>query len=167
MAPRPRWWHHLQASKNEAVLAVDLYNRSGQERQLEAFVVHMSIAWLKMLQARAERDGADLYIRNERGHRIRAQDSDWLHKPLRTLAEEFFAPQDARLANLVFFIGLRNRIEHRYEKEIATIVAGRTQAFLLNYEATLVELFGTEEGLSSQLRFPLFLSSITDPGSTP
>jgi hypothetical protein len=49
MAPRPKWWHKLQASKQEALLAVDLYNRSGESRRLEAFVVHMQIAWLYLL----------------------------------------------------------------------------------------------------------------------
>jgi hypothetical protein len=67
VAPRPRWWHQLQASKGEARLAVDLYNRTGTERRLEAFVVHMTLAWLKALQARWERDGLDLYQRDERG----------------------------------------------------------------------------------------------------
>lgn len=162
VAPRPRWWHLLQASKNEATLAVDLYNRSGKERQLQAFIVHMALAWLKLLQARAQRDGDDLYIRNARGQRIRAKDGEWLHKPLSTLAEEFFKSPDARHVNLTFFIGLRNQIEHRHEGDIAALVAGRTQALLLNYETTLVELFGSGESLSNQLRFPLFLSSITD-----
>jgi hypothetical protein len=157
MAPRPRWWHQLQASKKEVVLAVDLYNRWGQERQLEAFIVHMSIGWLKLLQARAERDGDDLFARDPKGRRIRAQDGEWVHKPLKTLAEEFFPDKDPRLVNLLFFVGLRNKIEHRYERDIASLVAGRTQALLLNYETTLVDLFGVSEALSSQLRFPLFL----------
>jgi Domain of unknown function (DUF3644) len=162
MAPRHRWWHQLQTSKREVVLAVDLYNRSGQERQLEAFIVHMSMGWLKLLQASAERDGDDLYIRDARGRRVRAQDGEWLHKPLKTLAEEFFPDKDPRLANLLFFVRLRNKIEHRYERDIASLVAGRTQALLLNYETTLVDLFGASEGLSNQLCFPLFLSSITE-----
>jgi hypothetical protein len=32
-----------QASKNEVRLAVDLYNRSGRERQLDAFIGHTSM----------------------------------------------------------------------------------------------------------------------------
>jgi hypothetical protein len=57
MAPRPRWWHQLQASKQEITLAVDIYNRSGQERHLEAFIVHLVIGWTKLLQAQYGRDG--------------------------------------------------------------------------------------------------------------
>jgi hypothetical protein len=41
------------------------------------------------------------------------------------------------------------------------LVAGRTQAHLLNYEQTIIELFGADDGLAEELRFPLFLSSIT------
>jgi hypothetical protein len=40
MAPRARWWHQLQAFKEEVRLAVDLYNRSGQ---LEALIVQLSL----------------------------------------------------------------------------------------------------------------------------
>ncbi|WP_201452917.1 DUF3644 domain-containing protein [Rhodococcus sp. T7] len=162
MAPRPHWWHVLQASKNEVRLAVDLYNRSGDARQLEAFIVHMSMGWLKLLQAHFERSGGDVYIRDQRGRRIRHEDGDWKYKSLSALMAEFFQPNDPRKVNLDFFVGLRNRIEHRHEKNIAALVAGRTQAYLLNYESTLVELFGEDEAVASELRFPLFLSSITE-----
>jgi hypothetical protein len=46
--------HTLQSSKAEVLLAVDLYNRSVNERQLEAFVVHMNLGWTKLLQARTD-----------------------------------------------------------------------------------------------------------------
>jgi hypothetical protein len=160
MAPRPRWWHQLQASKNEVLLAVDLYNRSGHQRQLEAFIVHVAMGWLKLFQARGERDGHDLYIR-EKTRRVRGHNGDWLLKPLHTLTNEMLADTDPRRASLEFFTGLRNRIEHRYERDIATLVAGRTQAWILAYERTLEEWFGAEESLSEELRFPIFLSSIS------
>lgn len=162
MAPRPRWWHQLQAARQEAVLAVDLYNRSGHERQLEAFIVHMSIAWLKMLQAKYDRDKIDFYVRNSKGHRQRTRDGDWVTKPLHQMMTERFDERDPRRINLEFFIGLRNKIEHRHERDIATLISGRTQAFMLNFEKTLVSEFGHDESLGDSLRFPLFISSITD-----
>lgn len=161
MPPRPRWWHMLQAAKNEARLAVDLYNRQGNERQLEAFIVHMSLAWLKLMQAHTERIGNDLYVRDSRGRRVRSEDGDWQYKAARQLRRELFADNDPRRVNIEFFNGLRNRVEHRHENNIAAIVAGRTQAHLLNFEQTLVEWFGAEEALAEELRFPLFVSSIT------
>jgi hypothetical protein len=162
MARRPRWWHVLQDSKNEVRLAVDLYNRSGLERQLEAFIVHMSMGWLKLLQAHFEKAGLDIFIRDKHGRRVRHKDDGgFKHRSLRDLSDEFFDENDPRRANLNFFTGLRNQIEHRYERDIAALIAGRTQAYLLNYEQTIVKLFGEDEGLADELRFPLFLSSIT------
>lgn len=162
MARRPRWWHVLQDSKNEVRLAVDLYNRSGAERQLEAFIVHMSLGWLKLLQAHFEHSGKDIFVRDQRGWRIKMPNNGGhRHRGLTDLSEEFFEERDPRKANLAFFTGLRNQIEHRYERDIAALVSGRTQAYLLNYEQTVIELFGNDEGLADELRFPLFLSSIT------
>ncbi|HET9873905.1 MAG TPA: DUF3644 domain-containing protein [Propionibacteriaceae bacterium] len=161
MAPRPKWWHQLQASKEEVRLAVDLYNRSGNQRQLEAFIVHMHLGWTKLLQAHVQQTGGDLYERDHRGWKKKHPEGGQLYKPLRTLLEEVLPPNDARVANVSFFMGLRNRIEHRYEARIAELVAGRTQALLLNYESALVEFFGHDEALGAELRFPLFVSTIT------
>lgn len=152
----------LQASKNEARLAVDLYNRSGAQRQLEAFIVHMNLAWTKLLQAQTERLGNELYERDEQGQRKIHIEGGYLYKPLRTLMREIFSARDPRVANIDFFTRLRNQIEHRHESQIATLVAGRTQALLLNYEQTLVEFFGSQHALADELRFPLFVSSFTE-----
>ena len=65
-------------------------------------------------------------------------------------------------SNVEFFIGFRNKIEHHYERLLEALVAGKCQSHILNYEATLVELFGQEEGLADQLRFPIFVSSLTE-----
>jgi hypothetical protein len=66
MARRPQWWHRLQASKSEVRLAADLYNRSCHERQLEAFIIHMTLGWLKLFQACMEQQGGELYEREGR-----------------------------------------------------------------------------------------------------
>lgn len=162
MPPRPRWWHQLQASKKEALLAIDLYNRSGHERQLEAFIIHMSLGWLRLMQAKVELDGGDLYQRDKRGHRVRHKDGGWTMKALHELTHELLTDADARRTSLEFFTGLRNVIEHRYEQHIVNLVAGRTQAYVLNYESTLVEWFGSQESLGDELRFPIFISTFAE-----
>ena len=169
MAPRPKWWHILQSSKNEAILAIDLYNRSGKQRQLEAFIVHMSLAWLRLFQAKTLKDGGDLYERDSRGRRKPLRDSiagagarDYAMKPLSALTAELLDQNDPRRVSLEFFTGLRNKIEHRYEKDISQLVAGKTQAHVLNYEQTLVNWFGNSESVATELRFPIFASSITE-----
>lgn len=150
MAARPKWWHQLQASKDEVRLAVDLYNRVGQERQLEAFVVHMSLGWLKMLQARYLKEGRQRALYPLRsGRRQRTRDGDWLMKPLSELLQESYDSSDPIRLNVEFFIGLRHKIEHRFDQDVAALVAGKTQAFVLNYEKEVERYFGTEECLAS------------------
>jgi hypothetical protein len=70
-------------------------------------------------------------------------------------------------ANLALFIGLRNRIEHRYvrqQQSLATALAGECQALLLNYEEELTEQFGADTSLATRLRFPVFIGSFTSAG---
>src|SRR5699024_2205556 len=163
MAPRPRWWHQLQASKKEALLAIDLYNRSGKERQLEAFIVHMSLAWLRLMQAYVEKNDGDPYIRDKNGKRQRIKGTrEWRMKALDTLTEELLPHGDPRRDSLAFFTGLRHQIEHRYEKDFVSLVAGCTQAYVLNYENAVVDWFGENEGVGDELRFPIFVSSFSD-----
>ncbi len=163
MARRPHWWHHLQASKQEALLAVDLYNQSRRERRLEAFVVHMHMAWLYLLQARFERDGIDFWDRDKNGRRLRGKDGQFHAWELaRCVKEQFPQTNDSIRSNVEFFIGFRNQIEHHYARLLEAIVAGKCQSLILNFESTLVALFGQEEGLSDELRFPVFLSSLTE-----
>jgi hypothetical protein len=162
MAPRPKWWHKLQGSKDEALLAVDLYNRAGEQRRLEAFVVHMQIAWLYMLQARFERDGIEYRYRDSRGRfeRIDGEPKTW---DLARCIKEVFPNQDHPVRrNVEFFIGFRNKIEHRYEKLLESVVAGKAQSLIMNYEQMLTETFGEKESLADRLRFPVFLTSLTD-----
>jgi hypothetical protein len=163
MAARPKWWHQLQASKDEVRLAVDLYNRVGQERQLEAFVVHMSLGWLKLIQARYQKDGKQRALYQLRkGRRQRTRDGDWLMKSLSDLLGESYPKADPIRLNVEFFLGLRHKIEHRYDHDVAALVAGKTQAFVLNYERELEKHFGGQECLGNELRLPIFVSSITD-----
>lgn len=162
MAPRPKWWHKLQGSKQEALLAVDLYNRSGEFRRLEAFVVHMQIAWLYLLQARFERDGVDFYFRDTRGRRQRIDGEFKTWDLARCIREVFPNPSHPVRRNVEFFIGFRNKIEHRYELLLESVIAGKAQSLIMNYEQLLVDTFGENESLADRLRFPVFLTSLTD-----
>lgn len=164
MAARRKYWHQLQASKGEARLAVDLHNRSGNERWLEAFIVHMALAWLKLLQAHYEESGKSraLYLLDDQKRRQRTREGDWLMKPLHTLLAETYVDVSAARKNVEFFLGLRHKIEHRHDRDVAALVSGRVQAIVLNFERELVRMFGPEEGLADELRFPVFVGTVTD-----
>jgi len=161
MAAHAKWWYTLQASRSEAVLAVDLYNRTAAERSLEAFVVHMHMAWLYLHHARFLRDGTDFRYRGENGRFIRVDGEIKTWELSRCLLMSFPSDKDPVRANVEFFIKIRNKIEHRYEELLATVLSGKTQAHVLNFEETLIDWFGAKEGLGDSLRFPVFVSSLT------
>ena len=163
---RATWKYMLDASKHEAVISVDLYNRTAKERSLEGFYVHMHLAWLYLFQAQFKRDGVDYRIRQRNGRfkRIDGQVATWSLKDFTKLVWPN-AANPAR-ANLETSMRIRNRIEHRYENEIALATAGFSQALLLNYEETLVATFGREHSLGSSLRFPVFIQAISPASLT-
>jgi hypothetical protein len=155
----------VQASKAEALLAVDLYNSTGERRSLEAFVVHMHMAWLYLLHAAFSRDGVDYrYWDQAHRHIVRVDGEPKTWELERCVRQRWMQANDPVRRNLEFFIGLRNRIEHRYRDAIGVAVAGHAQAMILNYENELISQFGREEGLADRLRFPVFLSSLTPSG---
>ncbi len=168
MGRRTQVWHVVQASKAEALLAVEFYNTTGERRSLEAFVIHMHLAWLYLLHAEFVRDEIDFRyweVRSDRRRcllRVDGEPKTW--ELARCGRERWKQDNDPVRRNLEFFIGLRNRIEHRHQDSIGLAVAGHAQAMILNYENELVDAFGTDEGLADRLRFPIFVSSITPGG---
>ena len=158
----------VQASKAEALLAVEFYNTTGERRSLEAFVVHMHLAWLYLLHAEFLHDGVDYryWERRPNGRRclVRVDGEPKTWELGRCVLERWPKPNDPVRRNAEFFIGLRNRVEHRHQDSIGIAVAGHAQAMILNYETELVGVFGAEEGLADRLRFPVFISSLTPEG---
>lgn len=164
MGRKPYWWQLLEHAKSEALFAVDAYNRSSESRNFHAFVVHMCIAWTKLLIAEFEKNGFNPLVhtnRTDKRPKRRVSDS---YKPLGVLADQKFEAKDPVLHNLKLFIEARDHITHRYEEDYATLLAGHAQALLLNFENFLVREFGINESLSGKLRFPLFVTSLTDGG---
>lgn len=160
---RANWWHMLQGSKKEALLAVDLYNRPGADRRLEAFVVHMQIAWTYLIHAKFQRDKTDYWYRDVTTKRRIRIDGDFKTWELAKCIKHVFPNQEHPVRrNVEFFIGFRNKIEHRYETVLESVVAGKCQSLIMNYERLLTGTFGTDESLADRLRFPVFLSSLSD-----
>jgi len=153
----------LEESKRHALLAIDFYNRSGDGRSYGDFVIHMHLAWLHLLHAEFERGGVDYRCRlpNGRIERVDGEPKTWSLR--KSVMERFDHPDPVR-ANLEFFIGLRNKIEHRFQRALDAATGGRAHALVLNYEAERVTQFGAEYSLAGELRFPIFLQSLTPAG---
>ena len=140
MAPPPRYMQMVDASRDEAQLAVRLYNDPSEARSFEGFVVHMHLAWLYLLHAELTRAGVDFrYWRTEgRTRRLVRIDGEPKRWDLATcVLHRWPDEKDPVRANLVFFVRLRNKIEHRYARQqeaLTAAVGGQAQALLLNYE---------------------------------
>jgi hypothetical protein len=161
----------VQASQDEAQLAVRLYNDPAESRSFEAFIVHMHVAWLYLLHAEFARDKVDCRYWRTIGKRrfldrIDGEPKQW--ELARSVRERWLGDHEPVRANLEFFIGLRNKIEHRYARRaqlaLTAILGGQAQALLLNYEEELVAQFGVEHSLATRLRFPVFIGSFTTTG---
>lgn len=161
--PRAIWKRTLDASIAEALLAVDLYNRPKQNRRVEAFFVHMHLAWQLLLHARFQRDGLDFRFRKAGSSRFVKVDGEPKTWDLAKCVQERWPdPKEPVRKNLELTIALRNKIEHRFGTEaIDVATTGYAQATLLNYEGEIAHTFGDEYSLADQLRFPVFIGTFT------
>lgn len=171
MARPRRHWPMLEASRNEASLAVRLYNDPAEVRSFEGFVVHMHLAWLYLLHGEFARDDIDYrYRRRDNPRRLEKVDGEPKRWELgKSVRHRWPDPRHPVRANLEFFIGLRNKVEHRFARDqqaLSTVVGGQAQALLLNYEEEMVSQFGTATSLATRLRFPVFIGSFTVDGET-
>lgn len=162
--PKALWRQMLEASRAEALLAVDLYNQPARARRLEGFYVHSHMAWLYLLHARFRRDGIDFRYRlpNGRFDRVDGEPKTW--DLAHCIRERWPDERDPVRKNLEFTIKLRNKIEHRYQEAIAVATAGHAQACILNYEEELTGTFGERWSLADSLRFPIFVGTFTQQG---
>lgn len=63
--------------------------------------------------------------------------------------------------NIEFFIGLRNHVEHRYQDSVLVATAAESHACIINFESELVRRFGPSAGLGNELKFPVFVQSLS------
>lgn len=168
---RPKKWEQtLSASRQEAALAVRLYNDPAERRFIQAFVVHMHLAWLYLLHAQFLREGVDFRYRSNDNpdHFIRVDGEFKRWELSRCVSERWPDPSDPVRSNIEFFIAIRNRVEHRYMPEQAALgaaVSGHAQAMMLNFEEELISRFGVDNSMAAVLRFPLFIGTFTTDGA--
>ncbi|WP_151525892.1 DUF3644 domain-containing protein [Serinicoccus kebangsaanensis] len=169
MARPPRWQSTLDASVEEACLAVRLYNDPAEARSFEGFVIHMHLAWLYLLHAEFIRDGIDYrYWHPQYKRRLLRIDGEPKRWELeRSVRERWNSDADPVRANLTLFIRLRNRLEHRHahaDAALMIVLSGHAHALLLNYEQELTSQFGDNHSLALRLRIPLFVGTFSPQG---
>jgi len=158
----------LEGSVDSALLAVEIYNKPRTTFRSEGYVTLMVIAWMKLLHAYFNRTIGDrYYYRQENGRYVKV-DGERKAWELKTCIVEYNKrnPSDQLsqpvVANLQFFIGLRNKIEHRHvaKRVVDTLIFGECQSLLYNYENTVVKLFGEEHAINENLVYSLQFSQM-------
>ena len=159
----------VEASRDEASLAVRLYNDATDIRSFEGFVVHMHLAWLYLLHSEFTRDNIDYrYWQRDNPRRLERIDGEPKQWELaRSVRERRPDPRNP--------VRAKPRLLHRLAQQSRTPlrtrprrpcggVSGQAQAMLLNYEKELTDQFGIASSLATRLRFPVFIGSFTGDG---
>ena len=155
---------HLLKARDAALAAVDNYNRTGISFRTRTFVLLMTVAWTSYFHAVFyNKKVKPWYVDSGRGNGTRYErvDGDPKHWELSKCMQEYWGnlnPPPRK--NIEFFLGLRNRIEHRYYPELDPALYGECQAMLMNFEDMLVEAFGTDMALLDQVGVALQFSAL-------
>lgn len=163
MARPPAWRHTLDEARRQALVAIDFYNRPGDRRSFSDFIVHIHLAWQNLLHADRMRRKAEIFYRESGGRRLFKRNPDGSKKTwdLTQCLRHEFKDNDPIRANVEFFVGLRNHVEHRFQDSVLVATAAEAHACIINFEAELVRRFGSRETLGSELKFPVFVQSLS------
>lgn len=153
----------LEGSIDAALLAVEVYNKPRTTFRSQAYIVLMIIAWTRLFHAYFNKTiGNTYYYKDKNGHYklIDKKTKERKAWELRTCIQKYGSLSEPVKANLDFFIGLRNKIEHRNvtERQVDTKIFGECQSLLCNYENLLIQIFGEEYALNESLVFSLQFS---------
>jgi hypothetical protein len=152
----------IAKARESAVLAVNVYNNPGTVFRSSGFIVLMNIAWLSLLHAIFEKRNIKYFYKDKGDRRkyvmVDGEPKAW---ELGKCASEYFQGNNNSIyQNILFFIELRNKIEHRFLPELDPTIFGECQSYLINFEEILVSEFGTKYALADTLMFALQYSRI-------
>jgi len=157
----------IESSIDSALLAVEIYNKPRATFRREGYITLMIIAWTKLFHAYFHHEIGNKYFYKEKNKRYTIVDGERKAWELKTCIAKFKEKKPGTIspaidANLIFFIGLRNKIEHRHvtRSELDNLVFGECQSLLYNYENILVDLFGEQYALNENLVYALQFSKL-------
>lgn len=156
----------VDESRINALLAVELYNKPNLNGRIDGYIIHMIIAWTKIMHAYYHKTIGDKYYhkRNNKYIKVDGEKKTW---ELFECIKKHNALDESIKQNLDFFIKLRNKIEHSYINcsELEIKIFGECQSLLYNYENFLIDNFGDEYTLNTSLHFSLQFSQMRNKNS--
>lgn len=162
----------LDASINSAISAVEIYNKPNARFRTETFIVLMIIAWTKLFHAFFQATIGEKYFYKNDNKRFTIVNGEKRAWELSECIKQFNKQKgnhhtlsQAVMANIQFFIGIRNKIEHRHydSSDLDINLFGECQSLLYNYEKLLLNLFGTNYSLNASLAYSLQFSQLRTP----
>ena len=155
---------HLLKGRDAALAAVDNYNRPGTSFRTRTFVLLMVVAWTSRFHAVFyAKKVKPWYVKSGsgKGTRYDRVDGDPRHWELAKCVQEYWGSQNPpSRKNIEFFLGLRNKIEHRHYPELDPALYGECQAMLMNFEDLLVNEFGPDMALLDRVGVALQFSAL-------
>lgn len=149
----------LAKARESAVLAVETYNRPSASFRSGAYIVLMVIAWTSLFHAMFLRRNTKPYYRKSGSKRFQKVDGDYKRWELAECVRQYFKTDiPAIRRNLEFFVGLRNKIEHRSMPALDPEIFGECQAFLMNFESLICSEFGDRYAINGGLSLALHFS---------
>jgi hypothetical protein len=157
----------VQKARESALLALETYNRPTANFGSGAYIVLMVIGWTSLFHAIFLRKRIKPFYRKRNSTRYEKIDGDPKRWELKECLQQHYKTENpAARKNLEFFIGLRNKIEHRSLAQLDPEVFGECQALLLNFESLLVSEFGDRYVLRGGLTFALQFSKVAPKGQS-
>lgn len=158
---RPNIYHKddslLIKSRQFSSLAIYVFNNPYSEFKVHGFIVNIVVAWTALLHAIFEKKNIDYFYRDIEG-KAKLIDGDEKAWELRHCIDKYWPNESPIKSNLIFLIGLRNKIEHRDLPLIELKVAGHCQSCINNFEQILINEFGHEHALNKNITLALQLS---------
>lgn len=150
----------LRKARESALLALQVYNNPTTVFKTEGFIVLMVIAWTALLHAVFRKKGIECHHKELDGTVVLIEGDPKMWELTECLRQFYGGNQSPVRTNLEFFIGLRNKIEHRYVPAIDPHVSGECQAMLLNFDELLAAEFGPYFGIRDSLTIPLQTATV-------
>ena len=150
----------LQNSIESVLTAVEIYNKPKTQFKVQSFITLMIIGWTKALHSYFHSEGIKYYYKKKNG-KFEKIDGEYKSWEITKCIKEYKKFDESVKANMLFFIALRNKVEHRdlTETDIDMITFGECQSFLYNYETFIMEEFGEEYSINESLAFALQFST--------
>ena len=149
----------IEKAREAMLSAVQIYNNPLINFKTESFIVLSVIAWTYLLHAHYRSVRIDYRYfteMNKRKRYARNPDKSVRHWDLKECLSQTACPLDRDTKNnLIFLIGLRNKIEHKKAAGLDSYLSARYQACALNFNHYLKKLHGEKYGLDQNLALSL------------